>query len=104
MNDTATRTGTLTFPADPPSPPGMAGPDEILRLAGPGAKARQNKSLLLYLHVPFCSSKCHFCDWVVGYDTADLVNTGELRTKYVDALCEQIAEYGPMLGDLGYRV
>ena len=88
----------------PPPKPGLLGPDQILRLVGPGSRARRNKHLLVYLHVPFCSSKCHFCDWVVGYKTADLVNTGELRTRYVDALCAQIAEYGPALEGLGYRV
>ena len=40
----------------------------------------------LYLHVPFCASKCHFCDWVVGYDKGDLLNVGGLRQQYVEAL------------------
>jgi oxygen-independent coproporphyrinogen-3 oxidase len=84
--------------------PGIADPAGLARLAGPGARARRNKNLLIYLHVPFCSSKCHFCDWVVGYNKADLVNTGELRSNYVTAICAQIAAYTPVLRDLGYRV
>lgn len=79
-------------------------PSSVRQLVTPGAGARQNKNLLIYIHIPFCSSKCHFCDWVVGYSTADLVNTGDLRSRYVDALCAQISEYAPMLGELGYRV
>lgn len=78
--------------------------EEIKALVTPGALARQNKDLLLYIHVPFCSSKCHFCDWVVGYDTSDLIDkAGDLREAYVDALCTQIDAYAPMLHDLGYR-
>jgi len=83
---------------------GTVSPAGLMKLVEPGARARRNKNLLIYLHVPFCSSKCHFCDWVVGYSTADLVNTGELRTRYVNALCAQIATYAPMLDDLGYTV
>ncbi len=54
--------------------------------------------------MPFCSAKCHFCDWVVGYPTADIVNVGDLRQQYVDALCTQIRSYGPRLAELRYRI
>ncbi len=87
-----------------PSTPGLLSPAQLRRLVEPGAKARINKSLLVYIHVPFCSSKCHFCDWVVGYNKADLVNTGELRARYVDALCRQISAYAPALEEMGYQV
>src|SRR5450432_1228702 len=76
----------------------------VVELITPGARARKNKTLLLYIHVPFCSSKCHFCDWVVGIDTKDLIDTGDLRASYVDALCKQIEFYGPVLSSLGYEV
>jgi putative oxygen-independent coproporphyrinogen III oxidase len=79
--------------------------ERIKALIMPGTLARKNKSLLLYIHVPFCSSKCHFCDWVVGYDTRDLVDkSGDLRDAYVEALCTQIDAYAPMLEQLGYSV
>ncbi len=77
-------------------------PESVVKLITPGARARRNKTLLLYIHVPFCSSKCHFCDWVVGIDTADLIDTGNLRASYVDALCKQIEYYGPVISSLGY--
>jgi oxygen-independent coproporphyrinogen-3 oxidase len=76
----------------------------VMQLVTPGARARKRRCLLLYIHVPFCSSKCHFCDWVVGYQTRDLIDAGALRAGYVEALCEQIDAYGPRLQDLGYRV
>jgi coproporphyrinogen III oxidase-like Fe-S oxidoreductase len=79
-------------------------PEKVYELVAPGALARTNKNILIYLHIPFCTSKCHFCDWVVGYSTADLVDKGDLQSRYVDALCRQIAEYAPMIRDLGYTV
>src|SRR6266516_6018496 len=59
---------------------------------------------LVYLHAPFCSSKCHFCDWVVGYDKTDLIDAGDLRQRYVQAICTQLRSYGPRLSELGYAV
>lgn len=61
------------------------------------------RDLLIYLHVPFCSSKCHFCDFVADLDVRDLLSGTEVRGRYVSALCEQISYYGPRLGELGYQ-
>jgi oxygen-independent coproporphyrinogen-3 oxidase len=85
-------------------PAGPAPLESIMQLVTPGVRARKSKRLLIYLHVPFCSAKCHFCDWVVGYNTSDLINTGDLRQQYVDALCAQIRSYGPRLAELRYLV
>jgi coproporphyrinogen III oxidase-like Fe-S oxidoreductase len=82
----------------------LASPERVFELVASGARARSNKNLLVYIHVPFCTSKCHFCDWVVGYATADLVDRGELQSRYVESLCAQIAAYAPVLRDLGYTV
>ncbi len=47
------------------------------------------KSIGLYLHFPFCMSKCAYCDFY------SLPNTStELREKYVNALVAHIKEYG----------
>jgi oxygen-independent coproporphyrinogen-3 oxidase len=77
--------------------------DEAVALISPGARARRSKRLLLYVHVPFCSSKCHFCDWVQGVRTADLIDAGELRSAYVDAVSTQIRWYAEPLRALGYQ-
>jgi coproporphyrinogen III oxidase-like Fe-S oxidoreductase len=61
------------------------------------------KDLQIYLHIPFCSSKCHFCDWVDDIPVAQLRSGPEVRGKYVDALCQQIQFWGPHLTALGYR-
>ncbi|WP_084800052.1 radical SAM family heme chaperone HemW [Bradyrhizobium sp. Ai1a-2] len=43
---------------------------------------------VIYIHIPFCNTKCHFCDYVV------YVNTNEdLRESYVQALCNEIASF-----------
>jgi len=46
------------------------------------------KSLGLYFHVPFCISKCKYCDF---YSIPQ--SNEELREKYIKALCRHIDEY-----------
>lgn len=79
-------------------------PARILDMVAPGSAARTSRRLLVYVHVPFCSAKCHFCDWVVGYDKSELLDRHQLRDSYVRALVEQIRAYGSALGELGYIV
>lgn len=86
----------------PERPDPQVGIETVMNLVTPGARARRSKRLLIYLHVPFCASKCHFCDWVVGYDKKQLLDGGDLRQRYVDALCTEIRAYGPRLTALGY--
>lgn len=38
----------------------------------------------VYLHIPFCQSKCHYCDFVSGLFPGDLIN------PYVEALRKEI--------------
>ena len=54
---------------------------------------KTNKSLGLYIHIPFCLQKCHYCDF---YSEAG--SDAGLRAKYVDALCTEIRYYGGQLG------
>lgn len=70
------------------------------------ALARQGQAaagLLIYIHVPFCASRCSFCDWVSDVPGKDLFGGPELRERYAEALCRQISFLGPRLGDLGYE-
>ena len=61
------------------------------------------RPLELYVHVPFCASKCHFCDWVTDIPVHRLRSGRAERAPYVESLCRQIRYYGPQLGRLGYR-
>lgn len=54
------------------------------------------KRLLLYVYIPFCSSRCLYCD----YPTID-VHLKLLR-KYTDALCAEVAAVGQDMSE--YRV
>ena len=55
------------------------------------------KPLGIYVHVPFCRSKCHYCDF---YSVTDMDSL--LRDGYLDAVCDHIRETGPLAP--GYRV
>jgi coproporphyrinogen III oxidase-like Fe-S oxidoreductase len=54
------------------------------------------RPLLVYVRIPFCSSKCHFCDWVTEVPTPELLLTAAdtPRQRYLDALCEEIRTRG----------
>lgn len=39
----------------------------------------------IYIHIPFCSSKCRYCDFF-----SRVVNNPETKQAYVDALCREI--------------
>lgn len=48
------------------------------------------KPLGLYIHIPFCASKCRYCDF---YSVAERKSRID---KYIKALCLQIKEYGAL--------
>lgn len=47
----------------------------------------------LYIHVPFCLSKCIYCDFV------SFANCNDKFEQYVDALCNEIASYRQKCSD-----
>ncbi|MGW2224578.1 coproporphyrinogen-III oxidase family protein [Streptomyces formicae] len=73
--------------------------------AAPAGGAGADRDLLVYLHIPFCRSKCHFCDWVTEVPTAELLlkETDQPRLRYIDALCHELTQRGAALGAAGYR-
>ncbi len=59
---------------------------------------RQDKIPLgIYVHIPFCRSKCQYCDF---YSLSDA--RGRLMDEYLQAICTHIREAGPLAP--GYRV
>jgi len=59
---------------------------------------------MLYVHVPFCRSKCHFCDWVQPVPKSDLLLRPEhtRRETFITALSEEIRSRGRDLTSAGY--
>ncbi len=52
----------------------------------------QEKELLLYLHIPFCESKCYYCNFAV-----DVRNKESVFEAYTEALCKEIVSYEDVL-------
>ena len=45
-----------------------------------------NKKIGIYIHIPFCKSKCYYCDFVSYTNKEDYIE------KYIDALLKEILE------------
>ncbi|MHB9351637.1 coproporphyrinogen-III oxidase family protein [Pseudomonas amygdali] len=63
---------------------------------------KTSRNLQIYIHVPFCTSKCHFCDYVIGNNPRQLTSADTKGEAYVDALCQQIHEAGQQCAGLSY--
>ena len=56
--------------------------------------ARRNKAPLgIYIHIPFCRSKCAYCDF---YSLPCTEVSEELKQRYLKALCTHIRECGSL--------
>lgn len=53
----------------------------------------QKNELELYIHIPFCVRKCHYCDFLSA--PSDEVT----REQYTEALCREIASYKDMAAE-----
>lgn len=67
--------------------------------------ASNDAPILLYVHIPFCNSKCHFCDWVTGISPNDLRMSPRAveRKNYIHALTRQIKAKASELRQQGYQ-
>ncbi|MFI1192175.1 coproporphyrinogen-III oxidase family protein [Micromonospora sp. NPDC020750] len=67
----------------------------------PSSSAEQ-RVLMLYVHVPFCHSRCTFCDWVQAIPNRDLLRKpgDSVRMNYIRALCQEIEHRGAELAGL----
>jgi|SoiMethySBSTD1v2_1073268.scaffolds.fasta_scaffold00123_24 coproporphyrinogen III oxidase-like Fe-S oxidoreductase len=71
-------------------------------LEGLEAAPALERTLGIYLSVPFCRTKCHFCDWVTEIPVQRLRFNRAERSPYVEAVCEQIRHAGPLTREFGY--
>jgi coproporphyrinogen III oxidase-like Fe-S oxidoreductase len=73
--------------------------DQVSQVIG---RQRHRRKLLVYVHIPFCTSKCNFCHWVAGIPTAELRSAEDVRWRYVRALERQIEWFASRLAALSY--
>jgi putative oxygen-independent coproporphyrinogen III oxidase len=59
--------------------------------------------LSIYVNIPFCNSRCSFCDYVSNIPSKDLLLKAKepRRQKYIDSLCDEIKQKGaePSIGN-----
>lgn len=55
------------------------------------------KELAVYIHIPFCKSKCHYCDFL------SFPNKNDVMDKYFDYLNKEIALYSEMVKDYSVK-
>ncbi|MFI4914909.1 MAG: radical SAM family heme chaperone HemW [Phycisphaerales bacterium JB060] len=70
--------------------PGTTHPLESLH--GPAAEAAPVQAL--YIHIPFCFHKCHYCDFY------SLVDTRDRQKPFTDRLIAELAHIAPLAGPL----
>ena len=58
---------------------------------------KKTTPLGIYIHVPFCRSKCQYCDFYSVTEKDD-----RLMESFLDAICDHIRETGPQAP--GHRV
>ncbi len=80
------------YPLTPNSFMGYKLKDEDEIKAFVGEEWQSAKELSLYIHVPFCKSRCKFCEYVV------LENTDEvIENEYVNLLLKEMEMYAPIV-------
>jgi oxygen-independent coproporphyrinogen-3 oxidase len=53
----------------------------------------------IYIHIPFCSTKCHFCEYTVYTG-----KSAEVQERYVKALCREIDRFTENPAFPGFRI
>ncbi|WP_229402860.1 radical SAM protein [Micromonospora okii] len=81
----------------------VASPAELMAIIADELGPPVERPLEIYVQIPFCATKCHFCDWVTDIPVPRLRAGADGRRPYLTALVDQIRYYGPLLTRLGYR-
>lgn len=56
-----------------------------------------NKDLGIYIHIPFCTSKCHYCNFTSFENKEDYIE------QYIDALCNEILQKAEILSEYNIK-
>lgn len=59
---------------------------------------RRIKKMVIYIHIPFCIQKCHYCDFLSAPCDAGI------RERYVECLIREIEYYGEWYGMRGRNI
>jgi coproporphyrinogen III oxidase-like Fe-S oxidoreductase len=62
-----------------------------------------DQSLLVYVHVPFCNTKCTFCHWMSPVPVRQMITARSVEADYTASLCAQIAHFAPVITESQYR-
>jgi putative oxygen-independent coproporphyrinogen III oxidase len=84
-----------TPPAGEPAPADGALPSQALEVAG-------SRGFSLYLHVPYCRTRCGYCDF--NTYTAEELGPGVSRESYADQAIAEVRFARQVLGDLDLPV
>lgn len=57
------------------------------------------EAAVIYIHIPFCNTKCHFCDYTVYINSSD-----DMKAQYVDALCQEIRSFPENRAFPGFKI
>ncbi len=63
------------------------------------SKIKEN-SVSLYIGIPFCPSRCHYCSFV----STDIKYSGKYMDEFSNLLCREIEKTGEVLDELGFFV
>jgi len=88
-----TTVGIISYRITRPSPFGNPSGRGIA--GGTGASARAGDALGIYVHIPFCRKRCHFCYFKVYTDK----DSAAIR-NYLDAVTKELSFYAgkPVIG------
>jgi len=53
-----------------------------------------NKNIGIYIHIPFCERKCHYCDFISFENKEE-----DCISKYIDAVCNEILQKADILSE-----
>lgn len=86
------QTSTLTQASAP-----VPGEQVVATLERNLSKRPSPSKMLAYVHIPFCTSKCTFCDWVKQIPSSELQGSDGVHVAYANAIARQMQFYGEAL-------